>query len=320
MFKIINLNSRSSTAVRVSYKGKDIDFTIGTIISKRNKDELDGKQFTLLNEYLNYKGEEFKAELFQRLVNADDEIIMSINQADLHPLPYQIIHPILDMFDLMDIFNYIKNVYRIKAPSNLMEEFDPQIEQDGRGTRIQTYLKDDYYELAALSMIVKVTIGPLCHFAYIKSSEINTIHKEYILFHFFKNHHLFWTAPMTKLLGLVEKLVELPTAGPEAESVRILEKQIAKEDMNIFILAIVVIQRISIAPIVDDNENRNIITKVYNYINNKLKSSGDVSKSVRNKTPLTDTESGGGDKESIIESYRIMTDVPKGESFLLNEK
>lgn len=323
MFEVTNLYQRTLTTVEVTHNKQKIEFIIGSVISKRNKAELDAeKQFVLLNAYLDYKGNEFKEELFNRLVDSENEIILSVSRSEIHPLPYNIVHPILDMFDIMDVFNFIKNIYRLVPPKNLSDAFDPLIESDGRGTRVQTYLKDDYLELAALALIIKTTLGPVCHFAYVKNKDIHSLHTDYILLHFYNTHHIFKTPPMVKLLGLCEKLVNLPTVGAEADAVRILEKRLPKEDMPLYILGIVVIQKISIATLIDDNENKNIITKIYNYINNRLKPSGDVSNSIRNKTALTDPESGGvgGDRESIVESYRIMSDLTKGEVFTINER
>jgi hypothetical protein len=194
----------------------------------------------------------------------------------------------------------------------LADAFDTLIESDSRGSRIQTYLKDDYYELAALALVIKASIGPVAHFAYMKSSELSSIHAEYILMHFYKTHPIYNTAPMQKLLGLSEKLVNLPTNGAEADSIRVLEKQLPKSEMPFYILAIVLIQKVAIATILDDNEMKNIITKIYNYINNRLKASGDVANTIRNKSALSDQESGGGDLESLVESHRAVTEISSG--------
>jgi hypothetical protein len=52
---------------------------------------------------------------------------------------------------------------------------DTQIEKDALGTRVQTYIQDDYYELASLSIAMKAIIGPIGQFAYVKQSEINIL-------------------------------------------------------------------------------------------------------------------------------------------------
>ncbi len=314
LYRLLNVSNRGDITVAIEFNGNTIEFIISSIISKRNKDELDPeRQFMLLNSYVDYKGDAFKEELFKLYQKADEEIINSIPRKELTPLPFGIAHPILDMFDIADVFNYIKNIYQLKAPNNLKEEFDMLIEQDGRGSRVQTYLKDDYLEFAALAVIIKSVMGPLGQFAYVKQKDFSGAHKEYFLFYFISTHRLYATTAMQKLFGWVEKLVDAPTNDSEADAIRIIERQIPKSEMSMYILAIVVIQKISIATLVNDNEDKNIITRVYNYINNKLRNNGDVSKSIRDKTILTDPESGEGDKESVIESYRMASALTRGQ-------
>jgi len=311
MLEIINLYNKSQIGVKVSFHGRELEFTIGPLISKRNKDELDnGKQFQLFNAYLDYKGDEFKEAYFNLLQTGDEEIMMSISKKEIHPLPYKMVHDIINLFDMLDLFNYIKNVYKIKPPSNLMDEFDPMIEKDDKGTRVQTYLKDDYLELAALSMVIKATLPLVGHFLYVRQKEIYSDHSEYLLFNFYRQHRIYESAPMVKLLGFIGKLIAQPNLGADAESIRVFEVQTSKDEMDVFYLAKVVLQRVAIATVIDDNDNRSLINKIYNYANNRLKSTGDTSKIIRDKTALTDVESGSGDKESMFESYRIMTDLP----------
>lgn len=315
MFKIENLSSKALLSVIVSHNNVELEFIIGSVISKRNKDELEGDvQFRLLNAYLDYKGPDFKDELMSKYIEADEIILKSLTNKYIHPLPYGIVHPILDMFDMLDVFNYIKNIYRIVPPSILSDSFDPIEEKDHRKTRVQTYIKDDYLELAAFAMIVKSGMITVCHFGHVKNNEINSNHMEYNLFHFFRAHRIFETAPMVKLLGLVDKVVNVPTNGADISSIRVLEKMVPKSEMPVYILAIVVLQRVSIATIVDDVADKNLVLKIYNYINNKLKDTGEVSKSIRDKKPLMDGDgSGSGDKESIIESFRKLTNLTKGD-------
>lgn len=315
MFRIENLLSKASLSVIVSRGGVELEFVIGTVISKRNKDELEGDvQFRLLNAYLDYKGDEFKDELMEKYKHADDCIFKSLVNKHIHPLPYEIVHPIFDMFDMMDVFNFIKNIYKITPPSILSDTFDPIEEKDHRKTRVQTYIKDDYLELAAMSLILKAGMITICHFGFVKNSEIASAHMEYILFYFIRAHRIYESPPMMKLLGLVDKVVNVPTNSADISSIRVLEKMVPKSEMPVFITAIVVIQRVAIATIVDDDGNKNLVLKIYNYINNKLKDTGEVSKSIRDKTPMMDGDaSGTGDKESIIESFRKLTNLTKGD-------
>lgn len=310
MFSIDSVYTKSSTIVKVDYNGETLKFVISSIIAKRNKDELDdNNQYKLVNSYLDYKGEEFKKELFNRLIKSYNDITDSILLPDIYPLPVYIVNGILDMFSLDDIIYYVKNVFKLPAPANLEDEFDYNIEKDGKGTRIQTYIKDDYIELVALVVVIKIIIGSIGYFAYARAKDVNTVHKEYILYQLLKQHPIFKSNPANKLWGLIDKVVNLPTNDQKVDNIRTLEKQLPKEEIATAILAVVAIQKLSVCCIVDDDKDKNIVTKVYNYVNNKLKSAGDTTKSIKPKTSLTDTESGTGDKESIIESTRISSNL-----------
>jgi hypothetical protein len=320
MFSLLNVYSGAAdVTVRVELGQEYVEFLVSSVISKRNKEELDpDRQFTLLNAYIDFKGNAFREKLFRLYQQADDTIIHTLTQKDLRPFPYTIVHDILDIFDIADVFNYVKNIYGLKTPKNLKEEFDDLIEQDNRGSRIQTYLKDDYLELAALALVIKAIIGPLGHYAYMRSKDINTMHKEYILAYFLTSHPIFKSAPMQKLFGLTKKLVETPSLDSnEADSIRIIEKQIPRGEMPMFMFAVVIIQKVSIATLINDSEEKNIITRIYNYVNSKLRNNGGVEKSIRDKTAGGDQDD-QGDRESVIEAYRVVSEISEGNICELN--
>lgn len=308
MFSIGNIYTNEETVIKITHDEKSIDFIISSIISKRIKQELDNpNQFLLLNAYCDYKGEQFKEELFKRYIKSREGIGYKV-----YPLPRHIVDPIFDMFDIMDIYNFLKSVYKLQAPSVLMDEFDDMIERDGRGTRVQTYTKDDYLELASLVLIIKAVIGPIGEFAYVNRSGLDSVLRDYLLFNFFKYPRVYNSPPMVKLLGLIDKLVNLPTNTEDVDSIRVIEKLLSKDEVPIAVTAIVVLQKLPVACVVDDNSDKHIVTKIYNYVNNKLKAPGDVTKTIRKKTELVDSESSTGDKESTIESLRVVTAISEG--------
>ena len=311
MFRVTNLNNKSATTVEITYGDKVIVFTIGTLISKRNKDVLDNEiQFKFLNSYLDYKGDEYKKGLFDILLKAEEDIFNTITTHGIYPITYHIVEPILDYFDIKDIYDFTK-VYGIVPPPNLADEFDPLIEKDGRGTRIQTYIKTDYLELVALSTVIKATLGPVAHYSMVKNEDLGST-KEYMLFHMYRKHPIMNHPAMIKLYGLTDKLLNLPSNTDELEQIRILSRMLPKDEYIHYMVGLIILQKVAIAPIVTDDENKNIITSIYNYVNNKSKVSTNVNSSIRNKTALTDSESLSGEKESYVESYRTQVDITDG--------
>ena len=313
MFKLLNVYNKNNIITEVTHNGKKVEFNISSIINKRNKDELDpDKQFLLLEKYIDYKGKAFKDKLMNLYVAADDKLMMTITKSEIYPLPINIVHPILDLMNFDDVYNWVKNIEKVPAISKLADKFDDGIERDGLGTKAQTYIKDDYLELVALTLVIKTVLGPIGQFGYLKNSEISGMHKEYILYNFISGHPVGDVSPVHKLFGFAEKLVEISLKDADVSAIRVIEKRIPREETTLYMLSIIMLQKIPIATIVDDNNAKNIITRVYNYINNKLSIKGDVSNAIRNKQAMLDADTNDGEKESIMEAYRIMSELPKG--------
>lgn len=311
MINIVNLNNKNLLEYEIAYKGNKIVFNIGKLINKRDKSELKPEvQTKLINSYIEYKGEEFKSKLFDAYVKAEQEIMSTIMYPGIYPLPSGVIVNIINMFDLMDIFHYIKNVVKFPAPSNLKPTFDTAMSDAGHGTRVQTYIIDDYYELASVSVALKAVLGPIGHFAYVKDSEINGKHKESILYSILEGTSVDNSATIAKVKGMAEKIIDVTMRDKSVSAVTVIDKQIPRSAFSKYIVAIIALQKIAIANIVTDNSEENIITKMYNYIINKLRVKGPTSGKIYDKKPLRD-ESTQQD-ESIVEAYRVTSSLPLG--------
>lgn len=311
--ELLNLNSKYPLSLKINYKGKAIEFTLGSLINKRNKEELNvERQYELFNGYIKYKGDAFQKELFSLYEKSEEVIMSTIMNKHLYPLPKEMVHDILDMFDMDDVYNFIKNVYGLKAPSSLVDKFDEQIEKDGLGTRIQTYDKNDYYQLASFTLPIKAVLGPIAQFGYVKQSEIKGLHKEYMLYNFISSHKLGQYPAAQKLAGVAAKLIELNITDNDVSAVTVIEKQLPREEMANYILAIIIIQKVAVADIVTDDMVKNIITRMYNYVINKLKVKGDSSGRISEKRPKGESD-GGEDSESSIEIFRVISELSRGQ-------
>ena len=288
-------------------------------MNKRNKEELnEAKQFTLLEAFLDWKGEEFKKRLIIEYIKSFKALGENEGRRYITPLPYEITDGILDLFNVDEVFYFIKNIYKFKSLSNLKEEFDEKIIADGLGTREQTYLKDEYLELLALSQILKTIIGPIGQFANDNIMELNAKNIHHSLSGFFLDHPISESRPFIKLQGLINKIMETLSRNKEESDIRTIETGIAKEDIPTAALATAIIQKVAMAVVMDDNESKNIITRTYNFINNKLQNKGDTSTAIRAKMGSVDMDSGDGDAESKIEQFRIVSNLPHGSVVELN--
>ena len=313
MFKLLNLHNSNPLEIEVSHNGVSLVFTIGYIVNKRNKGEYDDKkQFLILESYLDWKGEKFKSILMEEYIKAENVINNIGSRSSIDPLPYEITFNILNLVTLEEMFHFVKNVYKLKPLSSLDDVFDESRVLNGRGTRVQTYTKDDYLELVSLAQIMKLVIGPIGEFAYFNYHLLSRMHINYTLFPLIEAHPIAESAPFVKLHGLLVKAIEAASTSSDEANIRTIEKQVSKDELPNWVLSITLMQKIALATIVDDTPDKNIITTAYSFINNKLKVKGDVTNSIRAKKPMVDLESGDNDSESMLESYRIVSELPPG--------
>jgi len=303
-----------STSVETKVEGKEpLTFYIESVINRRLKDRPDPEGvFYILNRFIEHKGKDFAEELYKREELAKEELEKVITRPSLEPLPVEPVHNILDMFDIQEVYDWIKQTGIIKPPSILKDVFDQSMIDNEEGSREQTYLKEDYIWLVALLTILKSTLGPVAEFATLKAGQIPANYKEYILLNFYVGHPIFKTPPFQKLLDYVTKLVNIGLLNEEENSVRLIEKVVSNDDMPYYVLGSVLFQKLLLSSEIFGTDEKHLVSRLYNFVKNKIKLK-DIGSSSNIKIKQH-TMGGGedGDSESALETYRVPTTVPPG--------
>lgn len=322
MFTITNVLSQKNIQAIVKYGEEKLEFPITPTISKSSRTELTTESvFNLVNNYVNYKGDEYKRDLFRLLKESLDNIMdtgysQGIIDEDTNDVPKAIVKDLFDFLSLEDMTNYVKNVIKVKPLDVLLDEFDENMKRDGKGTRNQTYLKDDYLNFIALSMYFKISVLPVLLFGNIKQGYLNKINKEYMLLHFYKGYPIFKSEPIIKIVNWVNELIEKHSDEPNLIDSFVFSYGIPKMEMVNYILAIILFQRVFSYNYLTDGTEVNIINKIYKFVSDKLKQRHSATNGVTNKDLLRNRE--GEDPESILESYRVVSNLSYGyiEEFL----
>lgn len=316
MYKLNNLYNKAPLTISIEHRDKKVVFDVHSLLSKRNKDELFNNQFDLLEEYLNYKGDAFKTLLLEKYLIADDRLMLTITNPDVYPLPLSISYEILDMFDYNDVLSWVVNIRKVPTLPNLADNYNISQGNDNEFTRAQTYLKSEYLELVAFSIIIKTVVPTIAHFGSLKNSEIAGTHKEYILYNFILGHPIAEVPPAKRLFMFINKLVEIALKETTLTAVRIIEKRIPKEEMSNYMMSVIVLNKVGTASVVNDTPSRNMITIIYTYVNNKLSVKADAGNAIREKTVMGNENT--DDQESIIESFRTNASLSEGKLIELN--
>lgn len=310
-----------SVAVIQLDKDNKLEFTIDSIIQRKSmEDLLNPKQYELLNKYVDYKGEVFKKELYSLYQVASESIDNLIYRTDYgtnRGIPYDIIQPLLDKLDLDDIEYFLIHHSGLTIPENFKDVFDEQMETDGILTRPRTYLKSHYIGLVALIILVKATYMVLAKYARSSEECLKSLEEDYYLLKFYrKNDRLVNSHPFNKLVEYIRDLINGQSETEDAKQIRIIDKMIEEDEVEMYYVGKVIFQKMTVATIVDDTHVNNIVNSIYSFISNKLKGKGPVRSALRNKTQMVDAQS--REKESFVESHLLYTDMPEGFIVLAN--
>lgn len=312
MFKLANLHNSAPLEIHIEHDGVKIVFNISKIVNTRKSDGIDdAAQFILLNEFIDSKGPQFKADLMRRYMIIDDILMDTIGRGNINPLPFSIVTTILDgkFVTLEEIEDYLMRSPSFALLKKLPEEFNAIEAQDKRFTRVQTYTRSDYRKLAALSTLSKFILGQIGQFGHMNHSTLGADYIDYILFHMIRRHPIFECDAMQKLLGSIK--ISLDKEGNTQESnIRVIEKNIGKEEIPIWILASSFFKRVATAPIVRDTDDDSTITRFYNYVINFMRNNKDTSRAIRAKRDVGGRDEGG--EETVVEMFRMVAELSRG--------
>ena len=301
----------SDMSVTYTHDGEVIDFVLETINKRLKDDILPDKVFLLLNGFIKYKGKAFSKALYDTLLDSKNATFLEASRRELEPMPLFVIHNILDLFNMEEVKKYIVSSGLVRIPSLLPVKYDKEMEVDEKGSREQTYLKNDYIELVALVTILKATTGVLGNYTAIKSNVLDkNEYKEFLLFSFYKSHPIFDSPPFKKVYDSILKLVDRLFSDRENTAIRLIERRVNKDSYAAYITADVVIQKLLVNSELIDNDTRNTITKIYHYASNRIKLKDNSSK-IKIKH-FSNGESDGSESEAVLESFRTPTKLSEG--------
>ncbi len=299
-FKYINLNNNGKLSLEVQHEDNSLVFIVKSLLDKTKKYQLDSAlQFELLEGYINTKDISFKHELF----SIYNETYNNANSILDDPSELFMIsaRKIVHMFDLLDIKEYVSTLEYIKAPSNLKEVFDERIIRDGIGTRVQTYIKDEYINLVTLSVISKALIGPFGNFLFMNPSSVIHSTKELSLMQMIYDiKSVFESNPVDKLLGGFRRTIETAMNKKENKTV-MLSKMISRDDLPKYLLGIVIFKIMPVTIPRNDDPSSNMITLIFSSTSDALKPPNNYKEKV--------ARSDGEETESSLEIFRMSTDT-----------
>ena len=291
-----------------------------TELGVRNVKEID-RAFSVLNNYVQWRGDEYIEKLYREYETisnlANDYTIASDVESDAIKAKFTIeLTKIIDMLDSNSIYDFISVVQPLEIPAVIKSEFDTTMVTDGVGSRDQTYIEEDYKQLMVLIVIFKAITGPLAQIIF-STDDGSKKMPDLQMLDMIRQQPIAQGAGFKKLVAYVRSTVEKVFDKEKTGESKVLSFQLPREEIPMYYLAKIIFNKILLMDQADST-NKDIVRQIYGTISSGIKSIGNSKDTIRNKDKPSESETETEDKESVIESYRLATDVTPGIAEELN--
>jgi ribosomal protein L31E len=294
----------SGPEVQLTHDGESINFS-ASCFGRTNFDQGYGV-FDHLNKYWESFSKEEQAHIFS--IYRDMMMLFGavISRTELTIELNKKVVELVDFHDFERAYQWVLFESDIAVPSNFDTEYVHSV--DRQGSREQTYIRSDYTKLITLALVLRTLVPIWGEFIARTRQESGTTFKEYYAFQLLNRAKILQSEPYQKLIVYIDR-----TVGDDRSNPSTIIEGISSEDFPRWMMALVVIRRLSTGDIRGIDARANMVTYIHKYVTAKMKGS-DIAADNMVKEKLYDD--GGGDIESklsSLERYKIKHDISQGE-------
>lgn len=294
---------KDKTYMEVVHKDYSVSF-VGKAFQRKYFDEYD--QFSILNRYLNTLPEEIHDQCFKYYVEAKRCMEDIWNKNELINNLEIIVYNIYELFNFDNFRSWVSlNVSLPELESNFAATYS--IQMDDVGSRDQTYLRSEYIDLITLAAILRFMLPIWNEFIDRTKNEYGSSFKEYYAFRLLRRSWVYVCPAMEKL----RVYISYPLKANFDSSSTILSG-VSTEDIPTLMLALVVIRRLIIGRLENNEPNVHLITFIYKYVFRKAQSSKSSGKNVIKEKIIRKNED-DDEKESSLDRYKIKFQISGGD-------
>lgn len=309
--------------VRITHHGEEVIFDLkyferktGQIFGAEDS-EVIIEPFEDINRYWAMLSEEKQSEIFRIYRYIKETMLTVFDLRSLQQTMTQLTTELMNYHQYSDIDHFMRFNSFINIPSDISETFEPD-NSVIIGTREQTYIKEDYRQLAVLS----VALRPLGIFIgeYINNIEgaVDTTWKELTAFYLILKSWIPESEPFKRFEVYINanvdaKIYEVGISGFAPA----IMAGIGIEDYPMWLMSLTILKRVVFADIKAGDEKRSIIQSIYGFIQTKLTNPSSSFKDRINKKDIESDVGGEEGKLSLFESYKAKIITPLGEIALI---
>lgn len=314
--------------VIIEHKGKLLEWSDKafrvkkrTTISEPGDDddvgEINYDLFSQINGFWNYCSEQKQDKIFDIYCRMRIVFDNSENHEDLTMGLYPLVAELYEYHVLADIRRWQDFHSDVKLPFGVVlhDSFEDAQKESYNMTREQTYLKEDYKYLIALTIALRAMYPIWGEFILHTGAQSGNEFKEYYAGRLLVKSNIVHTEPFERLSMYVRSQINSDKSLNSA-----IHGNVSSEDFPVWMLNLVLLKRISTSDISGLTPGISLVANIFHFIRNKVKSyengfnkkGGMIMNKGREGTGLSEENNLSG-----LENYKIKQDIPAGDLVIM---
>ncbi len=303
--EVLNLGiGQAGPTVRISHKDGEIIWSVSSF-GKNSFEKFD--VFEQLNQFwagLTEKEQDHVFQIYQDMKYFLDNV-WEKNALTAHLQKKAA--ELLDFHDPVRMHDWLIFKSSVILPNTFDREYVESV--DKQGSREQTYIQEDYTKLVVLALIVRTMIPVWGEFISRNRQEMGNQFKEYYAFQLISGSKIYRSDAMEKLRSYIDHGI-----GDDSNRRQFVLTGISSEDFPAWILGLVLIRRVSIGDIRGVEQNANLVTYIYMYIKQKVRSGGGIGPNVIKEKRMDISGTDPENRLSSLERYKYKYEISIGET------
>ena len=298
-----NSNDSGISAVYVEHRGQRLEFNAAVYQQAFKKGSYD--PFLQINNYWDRQETEFKDKLFELFLETKNIFnnIYQVNDLILQLRP--VVAQMLDMHDNEELERWTRFHGRVWIPEDLDVEYKDDVVRPG--SREQTYLVSDYWELVFMVMKLRVIAPIWGEFVEVTKKESGPIFRDLNTYYLISKTHIEKSPAMQRLNRYVAKNVK-----QDDIDIRSSINGIGSDSFQANLIANILVRFLVIASLTREPSDTHLVQIVHKTLRNRLSQNESHQNAILEKlNPGEDDLS--EDSSSRAEKYKNKPLVPPGE-------
>lgn len=318
--EILSSAQTGGEIVRISHNGMSLNWDISPYARSRDAqtEAAAATVFDEINAYLSQVSAERQYQIFELYRSIRDDLNRGYDARPLTLALQSKIKVLDELIPYEDVEDWVRNRSGLRVPPSIKYAHATDDPKDP-AYLAQTYLFKDYQQLTALAVSLRPLVPIWGEYLKAARESAGNTTKEQSALKLLYFSKLITSPPMNRLSEYITARAEAQyKTGPSQAA---LMGGMGSSELPEWLKSITVVRRLTVCPIVSQDEHNNLVTNMHQFIRHNLqgvdkKFGGQFGGSITDKEKAATQKDENND--SLIEMYKIKTEIPDGDAQKMN--